>query len=370
MSQAAGSPATAPAQSRAEGKRPLLHRVASTPEAGIGTALLLLVVIGSVTTDGFLAVDNFLNVGRQVSLLGIMAVGMTFVIVSGEIDLSVGSVYALGAIVTGMLLQGGWSLGLAIAGGVGAGLAVGLVNGLATTKLRVPSFIVSLGTLSAARGLALIVSRGEPISLTGQATQLEMFSLIGRGKLYGLIPMQLVFMAIVFAIGALILQRSILGLRVFAVGGNQEAARLTGIDIDRVKTFGFVLTGALAAFAGILALSFLSYVQGVTGQGIELRVIAAVIIGGTALSGGSGSIWRTLIGVFIIGVLENLLVLRGISSFWQTFLIGVVIVIAAAIDRWIGKSRTRAARGGTSAQSETSPVVNQEVRQEVRAKGG
>lgn len=304
-------------------------------QSGIGMVLLLLVLLASFTAHGFLSTNNLLNVGRQGALLGIMAVGMTFVIISGEIDLSVGSTYALGAIVSGLLLTDGVGIMIAIAAGIGSGLAVGLINGLLTTKLLVPSFIVTLGSLSAVRGLALILSGGAPLSLSGQAEAFESFSLLGRGRLYGLIPMQLVFMILVLAIGGVILQRSTLGLRTFAVGGNVEAARLAGINVDRVKIFAFAFTGALAAFAGILSLSFLSYVQGVTGQGLELSVIAAVIIGGTALSGGAGSMWRTLMGVLIVGVLQNYLALRGISSFWQTLLVGVVIVAAAALDRWI-----------------------------------
>jgi len=323
-------------------KRPWTARVASAPESGIGAALLALIVVATIFADGFLSGDNLLNVGRQVALLGIMAVGMTFVIVAGEIDLSVGSVYALGSIVCGLLLGDGVVWWLAVLAGVGAGLAIGVLNGVVTAKLLIPSFIVTLGTLSVARGLALIISDGNPISLDDRAPGVETFSLLGSGKFLGVVPMQLMFMLIVFAIGAVILARTTTGLRTFATGGNQEAARLAGIDTARVKIFAFALTGALAAFAGILGLSFLSYVQGVTGQGLELSVIAAVIIGGTALSGGSGSMGRTLIGVLIIGVLQNFLALMNVSSFWQTLIVGVVIIVAAGFDRWGGSSRDAA----------------------------
>lgn len=321
------------------GLRGTASRVASAPEAGIGGALIALVIVASIFADGFLSGDNLLNIGRQVALLGIMAVGMTFIIIAGEIDLSVGSVYALGSIVCGLLLGDGVAWWLAVASGVGAGLLVGLLNGVVTAKLLIPSFIVTLGTLSAARGLSLIISGGEPISLDDAQPGVDTFTLMGSGKLFGVVPMQLVFMLIVFAIGAFLLARTTIGMRTYATGGNQEATRLAGINTARIKIFAFALTGALAAFAGILGLSFLSYVQGVTGQGLELNVIAAVIIGGTALSGGSGSMTRTLIGVLIIGVLQNFLALMNVSSFWQTLIVSVVIIVAAGFDRWGGRLR-------------------------------
>lgn len=327
-----------PGGARARARRSWPSRVASAPESGIGAALLALVVVASIFADGFLSGDNLLNVGRQVALLGIMAVGMTFVIIAGEIDLSVGSIYALGSIVCGLLLGDGVAWWLAVLAGVGSGLAIGVINGVVTARLLIPSFIVTLGTLSVARGLTLIISDGSPISLDDTMPSVSTFGLLGSGKFLGLIPMQLLFMLIVFAIGAVLLARTTIGLRTFATGGNEEASRLAGIDTARVKIFAFALTGALAAFAGILGLSFLSYVQGVTGQGLELSVIAAVIIGGTALSGGSGSMGRTLIGVLIIGVLQNFLALMNVSSFWQTLIVGVVIIVAAGLDRWGGRS--------------------------------
>lgn len=313
-------------------------RVNVIPTSGIGAALLALVIVASIFADGFLSGDNLLNVGRQIALLGIMAVGMTFVIVAGEIDLSVGSVYALGSIVCGLLLGDGQAWWLAVLAGVAAGTLIGAINGVVTAKLLIPSFIVTLGTLSVARGLALIISDGNPISLDEEAPGVDTFTLLGSGKLLGLIPMQLVFMLVVFAAGGFLLARTIIGLRTYATGGNEEAARLAGIATARVKIFAFALTGALAAFAGVLGLSFLSYVQGVTGQGLELSVIAAVIIGGTALSGGAGSMGRTLIGVLIIGVLQNFLALMNVSSFWQTLIVGLVIIVAAGLDRWGGRT--------------------------------
>ena len=317
------------------------HTLLAARESGVLCALLLLFLIGSVSAPGFLSVNNLLTVGQQVAQVGIMAVGMTFVILTAEIDLSVGSIYALGAVVTGMLLMHGQPVWLACLAGLGAGLGAGLINGMATVFLRLPSFIVTLGTLSAIRGLTLLLTNGAPISLDGNNPAIQVFSLLGQGLLFGIVPMELVLMLIIFILGYILIAWTRFGFHVYAVGGSAEAARLCGISVSFVRIASFTLLGGLSAFAGILGLSFLNYVQGVTGTGLELTVISAVIIGGTALFGGSGTMWGTLIGVFLIGILQNILVLAGLSSFWQTLVIGVVIVLAVALDTWFRRGRTR-----------------------------
>jgi ribose/xylose/arabinose/galactoside ABC-type transport system permease subunit len=310
-------------------------------ESGVLSALLLLCLIGTFTAPGFLSFNNLLTVGQQVAQIGIMAVGMTFVIITGEIDLSVGSIYALGAVVTGLLLMHGQPIWVACLAGLAAGCAAGLINGLATVYLRLPSFIVTLGSLSAIRGLTLLISNGAPISLDGNNPTIQTFSLLGQGFLFGVVPMELVFMFVIFLVGFVLIAWTRFGFHLYAVGGSREAARLCGINVARVRIASFALLGTLSAFAGILGLSFLNYVQGVTGEGLELVVISSVIIGGTALFGGSGTIWGTLIGVFLIGVLQNILVLSGLSSFWQTLVVGVIIVLAVALDTWLQRGRTQ-----------------------------
>lgn len=317
------------------------HAMLAARESGVFCALLLLFLIGTFAAPGFLSVNNLLTVGQQVAQVGIMAVGMTFVIVTAEIDLSVGSTYALGAAVTGLLLVHGQPIWLACLAGLGAGFCAGLVNGLATVFLHLPSFIVTLGSLSAIRGLTLLLTGGAPISLDGNDPAIQAFSLLGQGLLFGLVPMELVLMLIIFALGSILMARTRFGFHLYAVGGSAEAARLCGINVSFVRAASFTLLGGLSAFAGILGLSFLNYVQGVTGTGLELTVISAVIIGGTALFGGSGTMAGTLIGVFLIGILQNILVLAGLSSFWQTLVIGVVIVLAVALDTWLRRGRTR-----------------------------
>lgn len=311
-------------------------------EAGVFAALVLLFILGAVLSPSFLQAGNLLSVGQQISQIGIMAIGATFVIINGEIDLSVGSVYALAAICAGMALVAGVAWPLAMLIGLAAGTVAGLLNGLAVVVLGVPSFIVTLGSLSVFRGVALLVSDGAPISLDGDEANIAEFALLGQGRLFGVIPMQLIIFVAIAAIGIVLLSRSRLGFNTYAVGGNQEAARLVGINVKTVKVMAFVLSGFTASLAGILGLSFLSYVQGVTGTGLELTVISAVIIGGAALFGGSGTMWGTIIGVAFIGLLQNILNINGISSFWQTVITGLVIVAAVAADTWQRRRKTKA----------------------------
>ncbi|WP_025157887.1 ABC transporter permease [Leifsonia aquatica] len=329
---------TVPARRSAPDFRRLLH----AREAGVFAALVLLIVLGTVLSPSFLQAGNLLSVGQQVSQIGIMAIGATFVIINGEIDLSVGSIYALAAIATGMAIAGGVAWPLAILIGLAVGVVAGLVNGLAVVLLGVPSFIVTLGSLSVFRGVALLISDGKPISLSTSQAGVAEFNLLGQGRLFGAVPMQLIIFAAIVVLGVILLSRSRLGFNTYAVGGNREAARLVGINVGAVKLTAFVLSGFTAAVAGVLGLSFLSYVQGVTGTGLELTVISAVIIGGAALFGGSGTMWGTVIGVLFIGILQNILNINGISSFWQTVVTGLVIVAAVAADTWQRKRKTRA----------------------------
>ncbi|WP_029145221.1 ABC transporter permease [Microbacterium luticocti] len=318
--------------------RKLLH----AREVGVLAALVLLIILGAILSPSFLQTGNLLSVGQQISQIGIMAIGATFVIINAEIDLSVGSIYALAAICTGMAIAAGTPWPLASALGVAVGTVAGILNGLAVVLLGVPSFIVTLGTLSVFRGVALLISDGAPISLSSSRPGVAEFNLLGQGRLFGIVPMQFVIFVVLAAIGIVLLSRSRLGFNTYAVGGNKEAARLVGIDVKTVKVAAFALSGFTAAVAGVLGLSFLSYVQGVTGTGLELTVISAVIIGGAALFGGSGTMWGTIIGVVFIGILQNILNINGISSFWQTVITGLVIIAAVAADTWQQRRKSKA----------------------------
>lgn len=316
-----------------------IARVFQARETGVLLALLVLCVYLSLATDGFLTATNLLNVGRQISLLGIMAVGMTFVLISGEVDLSVGSIYAFSGLATGMLIVMGWSLVAAFGVGIVSGMIVGVINGLLSTFGRLPSLIATLGMLSIVRGAALILTDGQPVTVNvRKGADPEVFSAfeyMGQGYLFGVIPMQLVFFAAVAGIAWVILAYTVFGFRLFAVGGSAKAARVSGISVNTVKISAFVIMGLLAALAGILSMAFLPSGQaGRTGLGLELDVIAATIVGGASLSGGEGTILGTILGVLIIGVMRNGLVLLGVSPFVQVLLIGLVIIIAVAIDKW------------------------------------
>ncbi|KRB23308.1 MULTISPECIES: ABC transporter permease [Mesorhizobium] len=334
MAHAVRTGARAPATDRFT-----LARLLRAREAGVFIALLVLCLFLSFATDGFLTSLNLLNVGRQISLLGIMAVGMTFVLIAGEVDLSVGSTYAFSGLSTGMLIIAGWALLPAICVGLATGVVIGLINGVLSTYGRLPSLIATLGMLSIVRGAALILTNGQPVTVNARngalPDVLQAFSFMGQGYLFTIIPMQLVFLVIVAVLAWLVLSFSNFGFRVYAVGGSAKAARVSGISVNKVKISAFILMGVLAAFAGILGLAFLPSSQaGRTGLGLELDVIAATIVGGASLSGGEGTILGTILGVLIIGVMRNGLVLLGVSPFVQELMIGLVIIIAVGIDKW------------------------------------
>src|SRR5271165_4321961 len=256
-------------------------------ETGIFLALLIICTLLTLTTSNFLTVQNLLNVGRQVSLLGIMAIGMTFVLISREVDLSIGSIYAAGGLSTGLLIVHGWLLIPALGAGLIVGSAIGCLNGLLSTYGKLPSFIATLGMLSVVRGSALLITDGQPVTVDttrgGRSEVVDQFYQLGQGQLFGMIPMLLVCFLIVAAISWLVLAKTTFGFRVYAVGGSEKAARLSGIQVFHTKILTFVLMGLLSAIAGILSLAFLPSGQaGRTGVGLELDVIAAAIVGGAS----------------------------------------------------------------------------------------
>lgn len=322
------------------------RRFLGARETGVFIALVLMAVFLSLAAPSFLSVRNLLNVGRQVSLLGIMAIGMVQVLIAREIDLSVGATYALSAIVTGLLILQQWPLAACLLAGLLAGFLVGLINGILSTYGQLPSFITTLGMMSVVRGAALLITDGKPVTVNevfgASPETLKVFYFLGQGRLFDAIPMQLVFFILVIVLGWLVLSRTVFGFRLFAVGSSDKAARVSGIRVFNTKITAFAMMGLLAALAGILSLSFLPSAQaGRTGVGLELDVIAAPIVGGASLAGGEGTILGVILGVFIIGVLRNGLVLMGISPFWQEVAIGAVIILAVGIDKWTRAGRTR-----------------------------
>jgi len=325
------------------GDKHLGNMFSNVRELGVLIALLLLVLAFSLASPVFFTVNNLLNIIRQVSLTGIIAMGMTMVIVSGEIDLSVGSVYGFGAIISGLLMTtAGLPIWLAIIIGLLTGAGFGLVNGFLVTYGRIPALIVTLGMLSIARGATLLISKAAVVSTNARTVKdsaLPVFLFLGQGKVFDIVPMMTIFFALIAITAYIVYSKTPVGFYMKAVGGNAAAARAAGINVNVIKIIGFTITGLFCALAGILNLSFLANVQGTVGYGLELEVIAAVIIGGTSLTGGEGTILGTVIGVLIMGVLRNGLVLLGVSPYLQVLIIGIVIIISVAIDMW-SRSKT------------------------------
>ncbi len=293
--------------------------------------LLGLLVLGaalSILTDRFLSFSNLANVGQQIAVISIVALGATFVIIAGGIDLSVGSVVALSSVVFALAFSNaGLAWPIAVLAALATGIAVGVVNGLFVTLGRLPAFIATLATLSMARGLALVVSEGRPIS--GFPDE---FRTITSGRIVGDVPVSIGLTIVLFVLGGLALRHTVFGRAVYAVGGSEEVARLSGIRIVRLKVAIYALAGFCAAVGGLVLTSRLNSAQPVAGQGLELDVIAAVVIGGASLSGGQGTAFGTLLGALIIGVLRNGLNLLNVSSFWQQVAVGAVIAAAVMTD--------------------------------------
>jgi ribose transport system permease protein len=290
--------------------------------------LLLLCAFLSLATDSFLSFRNFLNIADQITVLGIMAVGMTFVILIGGIDLSVGSILALSMMVLGFLnVTAGYPMGVAIIGALLASAIAGAVSGLLITEFRVPAFIATLAMMSIARGLANMITNGSQI--IGFPTWFNLGAIIRH---FGFLTMTVAVMIVVFAVAILFLRYRQEGRVLYAIGGNSEVARLAGINVRLNTVMVYMMCALLSGLAGILLAARLDSVQPSSGVAYELDAIAAVVIGGTSLSGGTGSVMGTIIGVLIIGVLRNGLNLLSVSPFLQAVIIGLVIVLAVAAE--------------------------------------
>ena len=307
---------------------------------GIILALALEIIIFSLLSENFFTADNLLNVTNQATFIAIIAVGMTFVIISAGIDLSVGSVFALVGIITAGVLTLDitplWlRLPLALLAGLAVGLCAGLFSGLMISRFNVAPFIATLAMMTICRGLA---SLSPPIFGHGLKIQSTIsglpgaFGAIGKGHILG-IPAPVIVMVVVYVIGGVVLHQSRLGRYTYAIGGNEEAARLSGIDVRRVKLLVYILCGGLTALSGIILASKMGVGDPKVGVLYELDAIAAVVIGGTTLMGGRGSMLGTFIGAMIIQVLYNGLNLVGVSSFLQKVIIGIVILAAVLIDQ-------------------------------------
>ncbi len=309
--------------------------------------LILLILIFSSLHPRFLHPLNIFNVMRQISITGLIALGMTFVIIVRGIDLSVGSLIALCGLVGAVIAKGGlverFSVGVgtelanpwywALAGSVLIGLLAGTVNGVCITKLKVPAFVVTLGGLSAYRGTALLVSDGGPISGFNEA-----YRWIGQGKI-GMVPIPVIIFLVLIVLCHIVLKYTVYGRYIYSVGGNPEAARLSGINIDLIITSTYIITGFFVGLAAFILSARLNSSEAVAGLGYELNVIAVVVVGGTSLFGGRGNILGTIIGAMLFGVLQNGLVLLNVSSYIQQIIIGIILILAVTFDKFSNSVR-------------------------------
>ncbi|WP_414704948.1 ABC transporter permease [Pseudomonas sp.] len=281
----------------------------------------------SLANDNFLTASNLSNVLRQVSIIAIIAVGMTCAILTGGIDLSVGPVMALSGTLTAGLMVAGFPMELAMLAGLAVGALFGAGNGVFVAYARMPPIIVTLATMGIARGLALLYTGGYPISGLPQE-----FAFLGRGEVLGL-QVPILVMAVMYVLAYILLHKTPLGRYIYAIGGNEEAARLSGVRVSRYKLLVYTLSGLTAAVAGIVLSSRLMSGQPNAGVGFELDAIAAVVLGGTAIAGGRGAIVGTLVGAMMLGVLNNGLNLMGISPYIQNIIKGAIILLAIYISR-------------------------------------
>lgn len=290
--------------------------------------LILLCLIISILTPRFLNVSNIMNVFTQVSVNAILAIGMSFVILTGGIDLSVGSTLAIAGAVSASIIKVTNNIFLSLVIALIIGAIIGLMNGAIVAKGKIQAFIVTLATMTIFRGVTMVYTNGIPISGLS-----EKFMLIGNKKILGYIPVPAIMTIIILIIAWYILSQTRYGRYVYALGGNEDSARLSGINTDKVKSLVYVISGVTAALSGVITTSRVGSASPNAGLGFELDAIAAVVLGGTSLAGGEGTVVGTIIGAMIIGVLNNGLNLAGVSAYYQSIVKGLVILLAVLIDK-------------------------------------
>ncbi len=338
------STAATPAKSAAQPNRATIQAILLQLRAFI--ALLILFGFFAIYSDSFMQTNNLIILTKQVAINAILGIGMTYVILTGGIDLSVGSIVGLCGIVAGGLINEGlvlsvfdvviyFNIWIVMGLTIICGMLVGMVNGVLVTRFSVAPFIATLGTLYIARGLALLRNSGATFpNLVGDPELGNTgFPKLGSGELLGL-PYSIWIMAGLAIIGTFIAMKTPFGRQIYAIGGNQRAARLSGVRVKQVTLMAYVISGFCAAIVGLIITSQLVSAHPATGDSFELNAIAAVVLGGTSLSGGRGTIGGTIIGAFVIGVLSNGMIIEGVSSFWQTVIKGVVIILAVMIDQF------------------------------------
>ncbi len=309
--------------------------IRSLRQYGIFVAFIIICLILSFVAPQFLTISNWTIIITQVSINALLAFGVTFVIITGGIDLSLGSILAVTGIVAASLAHPDtYSVIVPILVGLFSGLLIGAFNGFVITQSKIAPFIVTLGTMTIGRGLALILSKGRPISNLSDS-----FNFIGGGNVLG-IPFPIIVLIVAFSICYIILKKTILGRYIYAVGGNEQAAKASGINVNQIKLAVYSICGLLSGLAGILLTSRITTGQPNAGVGFELDAIAAAIIGGTSTSGGTGTMTGTLVGALLIGVINNGLDLLNVTSYYQQVVMGAIIIGAVVLDSWNQKRNT------------------------------
>jgi len=299
--------------------------------------LLMLIAFFAFMSPFFLQFDNAINISRQVSMIGICAVGMTFVILTGGIDLSTGSIMGVAAGITARLLLLDFHPVLATVIAIMSGIVFGLINGFFINKIGLPPLITTLGTMTALRGVTMLLVDGKGVTIQNRA-----YAVIGQGYVLGSpIPVPVVIMVCAFILGYIVLEKTRLGRYVYGIGDNEEATRLSGVNVKRTRYAVYTFSGLLSAVAGVVAVSRLMSAQPTTGDGYELQIITAVVLGGVSIKGGEGRIAFVIIGVFIMGVLANGMIMMNIMPFYQLVVRGCVLLLAVSYDRLMDRLRAK-----------------------------
>ena len=289
-------------------------------------SLIILIIFFSITSSTFLSIDNFLSIALQTAVIGIVALGSTFVIITSGIDLSVGAIVAFSGVMMGFAMQAGMPTFISILIGLLSGVALGVAIGLFITKAKLPPFIVTLGFMMMVRGLVLALTNGMPISGLNEG-----FEKLAAGTILR-IPYPVIFLIVLAVVLGFILKNTKIGKYVYAIGSNEDASKLSGVTVDKVKLFVYGLSGLMCAISGIILASRLISAQPTEGMGYEMDAIAAVVIGGASLAGGTGTIFGTMLGAFIMTVLKNGLTMLNVSGMWQQVAVGAVVLGAVYID--------------------------------------
>jgi ribose transport system permease protein len=318
------------------GQLTLTHSFEWMSALGLLVALLALGALVTSQSEFFLTTGNLVNIGRATAYLGVVSAATTIVLICGELDLSIGAVIALGGVASAVVLQAGYSGGLAIAAGLGVGLLAGLVNAALIVGLGVNALICTIGTQFAFRGLAFIWTSGNAIDAYGYSG----FAYLGQGRTGGIYVSTIALVA-VFVVLGLLLSQTRYGSNVYTIGGSRIAARRVGVRVNRVRTSVYLLSGVAAALGGIIVVSANGSASAVSGTGSELVIISAVIIGGTGLAGGRGNLVGTFLGVAFLGVLQNGMDIVGLQAYWQLFVQGLVLIVAITVDEQFRRRRER-----------------------------